>query len=240
MEFNQPIVQVDGRKLKCTDRNGCLLVSSVQITQELAVPPRTEMVVPSRVTTKKFCLLGVIERQTHRLSRKPPYQGQAKGKVVPRKQTVATDIYSQPLATEYKIHRLPQARPAPDTSSQPSEPLASPPPSLRASEVPLPEGEGLGRRRWHAHTAPQIEVVEVNARTTLERLLERSHSSRSVSGLRTRRAATLETDAGDLEDRARRQRGGPDSAQQKKTYCEEKRQSCAQKRPGLDTRRPTD
>ena len=39
MEFNQPIVQVDGKKLKCTDRHGQLLVSSVQVTHELVVPP---------------------------------------------------------------------------------------------------------------------------------------------------------------------------------------------------------
>ena len=39
MEFNQLIVQVDGKKLKCTDRHGRLLVSSVQVTHELVVPP---------------------------------------------------------------------------------------------------------------------------------------------------------------------------------------------------------
>ena len=47
MEFNQPIVQVDGRKLKCTDQHGRLLVSSVPITHGLVIPPRTEMAVPS-------------------------------------------------------------------------------------------------------------------------------------------------------------------------------------------------
>ena len=39
MEFNQPIVQIDGKKLKCIDRHGRLLVSSVQVTHELVVPP---------------------------------------------------------------------------------------------------------------------------------------------------------------------------------------------------------
>ena len=118
MEFNQPIVQVDGRKLKCTARHGWLLVSSVQITHGLVVPPRTEMVVPSRVNTRKFCPLGVIERQTDRPPRKSPV------------------------------------------------PPASPPASLRTSEVPLPEGEGLGGRRWFTHTEPRILVVEAGARTT--------------------------------------------------------------------------
>ena len=64
MEFQQPIIQVDGHKLKCTDRHGRLLISSVQITKELVVPPRTEMAVPCRVTTRNFCPLGVIEGQT--------------------------------------------------------------------------------------------------------------------------------------------------------------------------------
>ena len=64
IEFDQPIVHVDGRRLKCTDWHGRLLVSSVQVTHELMVPPRTEMTVPCRVTTQNFCPLGVIERQT--------------------------------------------------------------------------------------------------------------------------------------------------------------------------------
>ena len=68
----------------------------------------------------------------------------------------------------------------------------------------MPEGEGLERRKWRTHTAPQIEVVEVNSRTTIKKLLERSQPSKSISGLRSRRAATLEIDADDLEDCARR------------------------------------
>ena len=40
MKFNQPIVQVDERKLKCTNRHNRLLVSSVQLTCELVVLPR--------------------------------------------------------------------------------------------------------------------------------------------------------------------------------------------------------
>ena len=64
MEFDQPIVQVDGRRLKYTGRHGRLLVSSVQVTQEFVVPPWTEMTVPCRVTTRNFCPLGVIEGQT--------------------------------------------------------------------------------------------------------------------------------------------------------------------------------
>ena len=39
-------------------------MSSVQVIHELVVPPRTEMTVPCRVTTRNFCPVGVIERQT--------------------------------------------------------------------------------------------------------------------------------------------------------------------------------
>ena len=81
MEFHQPVIQVDGRELKCTDRHGRLLIGSVQVTHELIVPPRTEMAVPCRVTTKNFCPLGVIEGQTDGLpvatSLNPPGATQA-------------------------------------------------------------------------------------------------------------------------------------------------------------------
>ena len=66
----------------------------------------------------------------------------------------------------------------------------------------MPEGEDPGRRRWHTQTTPWIEVVEVGARTTLERLLERSQPSEAIPGLRARRAVALETDADDLEKTA--------------------------------------
>ena len=82
------------------------------------------------------------------------------------------------------------------------------PPALRhrleRQRLLCQRGEGLGRRRWHTRTSPRVEVVEVHARTTIERLLERSQLSSSIPGLRTRRAATLETDADNLEDRPRR------------------------------------
>ena len=87
---------------------------------------------------------------------------------------------------------------------KPPEPSASPPLSPRATDNSLPEGEGLGRRRWQTSASPRIEVVEVHARTDLERLLGRSQPSKSIPGLRARRAATLEQDADDIESRARR------------------------------------
>ena len=72
------------------------------------------------------------------------------------------------------------------TEAQTSEPPASPPVTLRASEVPLPEGEGLGGKRWFARTDPQVLVIEAGARTTLERLLERRRPSEAIPRLRTR------------------------------------------------------
>ena len=91
-----------------------------------------------------------------------------------------------------------------DAGSQLLEPPASPPALLRASEAPLPKGEDFGRRRWQTQTAPHITVVKAGARTMIERLLERSQTNSCILGLRSRRAATLQLDADDLKDRARR------------------------------------
>ena len=59
----------------------------------------------------------------------------------------------------------------------------------------------MGRRRWYTKTEPRLEVVEVGALTPLESLLECRPPS--IFGLRARRAATLESDADNLEDQAR-------------------------------------
>ena len=61
MDFNQPVVQVDGRKLTCTDRHGRLLLSNLQVTREVVVPPRTEMNIQCRVAAKNFSPVGLIE-----------------------------------------------------------------------------------------------------------------------------------------------------------------------------------
>ena len=88
---------------------------------------------------------------------------------------------------------------------------------LRASEVPLPEGEGLGGRRWFTHTEPRILVVEARARTTLEKLLERSRLSEAIPRLRSRRSEMLEADADEMEERARQ----VDSIRRKKRTSQE-------------------
>ena len=113
------------------------------------------------------------------------------------------DSCAKPLAPGYRIPRRPQVDLAPETTGQPTEPPASPPVTLRASEASFPEGEGMGRRRWYTKTEPRLEVVDVGALTPLESLLERRLPSSSISGLRARRAATLESDTDDLEDQAR-------------------------------------
>ena len=96
-------------------------------------------------------------------------------------------------------------------------PYASPPVTLKASEVPLPEGEGLGGRRWFVRTEPRVKVVkagartteprilvvEARARTTLEKLLEKSRPSEAVPRLRSRRSEMLEADADEMEEQAR-------------------------------------
>ena len=55
MEYDYPIVQVDRMKLKCTDWHGRLLVSNPQVSHELFLPSRTEMVVSCRLATRNVC-----------------------------------------------------------------------------------------------------------------------------------------------------------------------------------------
>ena len=61
MNFEQPVVTVRGCPLTCTDRQGRLLLSKVQILRDVVVPARTDMTVPCRVTTENHCPLGLIE-----------------------------------------------------------------------------------------------------------------------------------------------------------------------------------
>ena len=102
----------------------------------------------------------------------------------PKRAATVIAACSQPLFPGYKIPRLYPASLATDASSQPPEPPASPPALLSASEVFLSEGEGFGGRRWQM--APQIEVVEADARTTIEKLLECCQPSKSIPGLRSK------------------------------------------------------
>lgn len=46
-------------------------------------------------------------------------------------------------------------------------------------------------------------MVEAGARTTLERMLDRSRPSEAIPRLRSRRSEMLETDADNVEERAR-------------------------------------
>ena len=102
---------------------------------------------------------------------------------VSRRPVTATVTNSQPLATGYRIPKRIRISPAPGTDNTPAEPPASPPVSPRATDNSLPEGEDQGRERWQTSTSPKIEVVEVNARTDLERLLGRRQLSKSIPGL---------------------------------------------------------
>ena len=88
--------------------------------------------------------------------------------------------------------------------------------TLRTSEVPLLEGEGLGERRWFTRTEPRVKVVKAGARTT-ERMLERCRPSEPIPRLRSRRSEMLEADAVWMEERARQ----VDSIRRKKRTSKE-------------------
>ena len=164
MEFHQPIIQVDGQKLKCTDRHGRLLISSVQITKELVVPPRTEMAVPCRVTTRNFCPLGVIEGQTNGLIEQAEWG----------------------LGPSEFIKRMPQSYAMVCKGQAKSQPESA----KSASVLKVTEGLKICSITQTAYPAeepkcaiPHKEEVEAKARTTIERLLERSQPSKEIHKL---------------------------------------------------------
>lgn len=61
--FPRPILQADGWNLTYTDRHGKLLLSNIQVFQEVVVQLQIEMTSYCRVTTKDFCPMGLIEGQ---------------------------------------------------------------------------------------------------------------------------------------------------------------------------------
>ena len=68
---------------------------------------------------------------------------------------------------------------------------------------------------------PHKEEVEAKARTTIERLLERSQPSEEIPKLRARRAKMLEEDADGIEDRARE----IDAVRRRKRHSEEEKEA---------------
>lgn len=52
MDFAKQVLLVDVRELACTDRHGILLMSNVQVTHEVVIPP---------TTARNFCPFGPVE-----------------------------------------------------------------------------------------------------------------------------------------------------------------------------------
>ena len=109
-------------------------------------------------------------------------------------------ITPMPLITGYRIPRkvpteIDTAEPV--CISEPEE-AESPPPQL-----PLQKEKESGGR-WLTTTKPHIQIVEVDSRTPLERLLQRRTPSEIIPSLRSRRMTALEQDADYLEEEARR------------------------------------
>ena len=42
MDFKQPMIQVDGSQLTCTDQQRRLLLSHIQALREVVIPPQTD------------------------------------------------------------------------------------------------------------------------------------------------------------------------------------------------------
>ena len=63
MDFKRQTLVLQKKELKCTDRLGRALVSTVQVYKAVEVPPRHEVVVTGRVTDRAARLPGIIEGQ---------------------------------------------------------------------------------------------------------------------------------------------------------------------------------
>lgn len=65
--FIQPVLLVDSKELTCIDRHERLLVSNVQVTREVVIPPRTETALLRQVTARNFCPLGLVKDHTQKI-----------------------------------------------------------------------------------------------------------------------------------------------------------------------------
>ena len=61
INFQYPVVTVNGQKLACTDREGRPLSSKVQVVRTTVLPPRSEVIVTCRLTTRSYQPLGMVE-----------------------------------------------------------------------------------------------------------------------------------------------------------------------------------
>ena len=61
MDFARPVITIGKHELVCTDRFGRLMASCVQTIRKTIIPPRTEVVLPCRLTSHNHALEGLIE-----------------------------------------------------------------------------------------------------------------------------------------------------------------------------------
>ena len=67
LDFRRGVLELQGKKLMCTDRQGRPLVCKVQVYKEVEIPPFEEVTVAGRVPETAACLQGVIEGQNDKL-----------------------------------------------------------------------------------------------------------------------------------------------------------------------------
>ena len=61
MDFQRPVLKLDGQEVRCTDRQGRLLVNRIQAVRGEVIPPESEKTILCRVTSRNYCPVGLVE-----------------------------------------------------------------------------------------------------------------------------------------------------------------------------------
>ncbi|XP_067949417.1 uncharacterized protein [Watersipora subatra] len=61
VEFDQPVISIEDRKLSCTDKYGRLMVSKVHTWKKVTIPPLSEIIVAGKMSARNYVPVGIIE-----------------------------------------------------------------------------------------------------------------------------------------------------------------------------------
>ena len=61
MDFQRPVLMLNGQEVKCTDRQGRLLANRIQAVRGEVIPPESEKTILCKVTSRNYCPVGLVE-----------------------------------------------------------------------------------------------------------------------------------------------------------------------------------
>ena len=61
MDFQRPVLMLNGQEVKCTDRQGRLLANRIQAVRGEVIPPESEKTILCKVTARNYCPVGLVE-----------------------------------------------------------------------------------------------------------------------------------------------------------------------------------